>query len=123
MLTDIEKELTNKFDLSVTEHMTVGQLLSHAENSPIDLFILVLNNLRFTEAPLFVSPSRWWPLEVVSFLKNAYGKPVIALAGAWPKGVKNIEEESKQAGASAFFLVPVDTHPFIEAVENCLKQR
>ena len=118
----MEKELAHKFDLSITDHVTVGQLLSHAEASPIDLFILMLNNLRFTDTPLFRNTPHWQPFEVVSYLKVQYGKPVIALAGSWPESVKNIEEESKQAGASVFFFVPVDTNHFIEAVENCMKQ-
>ena len=119
---NIEKELTSKFDLSIAKHVTVGQLLSHAKCSPIDLFIVMLNNLRFTDTPLFRNTPRWRPFEVVSYLQVEYGKPVIALAASCPENVKNIEEESKQAGASVFFMVPVDRRPFIEAVENCLKQ-
>src|SRR5262245_39456732 len=80
----IQREIGNNYDLSITEIPSVGQLLSHAKNYPSDLFILLLNNLQFSDTPLFRETPRWLPLEVVSHLKVTYGKPLIALTGYWP---------------------------------------
>jgi hypothetical protein len=114
----IHKGLGNKFDVSIVEYARVDQLLSHAENSPVDLFILLLNNMQFIDPPPFRETRRWLPLEVVSHVRETYGKPVIALSGS-----SRVEaEEAKQAGANFFFWLPVDWRPFIDAVAQCLKQ-
>ena len=124
MLADaIQQGLGNKFDLSLVPHVTVDQLLSHAESSPVDLFIFLLNNLIFagTTTP-FRETRRWWPLGVIAHLRETCGKPVIALAGSSPGDNSRAEEEAKVAGAAFFFWAPLDRQPFIDAVQQCLKQ-
>jgi len=118
----IQKELGNKFDLSIIEISNVGQLLFHATKEPVDLFILLLNNMRFSDTTAFRETQRWAPLEVVSHLRKTYGKPLIVLTGYWPGELSRAEEEAKQAGASYFFWLPPDKQPLIDAVEQCLKQ-
>jgi len=118
----IQKELGNQFDVSIVEHSGVGQLLSYVESSPVDLFILVLNNLMFADTTMFRETRGWRSLEVVSRLRETYGKPVIALAGSWPGEGTSAEEEAKQAGASFFFWLPYNKRQFIDAVEQCLRQ-
>jgi hypothetical protein len=114
----IQKELGDEIDLSIVEYPQVGQFLSHAERSPIDLFILLLNNMQFTDTISFNTTSRWPPLEVISHLRETYGRPIIALIGSLGAS----EEEAKQAGATYFFWVPIDRQSFIDAVEECLRQ-
>ena len=123
MLTDaIQKGLCSQFDLAIAEHVTVGRLLSHAEQSSVDLFILMLNNLIFADTRLFDNTPRWRSFEVVSRLKAIYGKPIIAFAASWPDEMSSaeVEEETIKAGANFFFLLPPDKQSFIDAVEQCL---
>jgi hypothetical protein len=83
--------------------------------------LMILNTIRFTDAMSFRETRRWPPLEVVSRLREAYRKPVIALTVCWP-GELSREEEAKQAGAGFCFWAPIDKQPFIDVVEQCLKQ-
>jgi hypothetical protein len=120
----IQKELGNPLDVSIVEHSGVGQLLSYVESSPVDLFILVLNNLMFADTTMFTETRGWRSLEVVSHLRETYGKPVIALAASWPNEMSQseVEEEAIKAGASVFFWLPYNRRRFIGAVEQCLRQ-
>ncbi|MGA6826961.1 hypothetical protein ACO9S2_05015 [Nitrospira sp. NS4] len=61
-------------------------------------------------------------LSVITQLRDSYQKPVIALMGWYPEDGSWSEENLKQAGACASFVIPPDGAPFINAVSECLEK-
>jgi hypothetical protein len=119
----LQKELGNRYDLAITEISRVSQLLSHAKTEPVDLFILLLNNMLF-DTPSFTEPGHSPPLEVVSHLRAAYGQPILAMTGSWlgKSSGAEVEAEALRVGATCLLFLPYTSESFIEAIEKCLKE-
>jgi hypothetical protein len=90
----------------MAEYARVGQLLSDAATTPADMFILLLNNMQFSDTTSFNGTKHCRSLEVVSHLKTTYDKPVIALAEPWRGQFSRAEQQAKQAGATFFLFDP-----------------
>ncbi len=104
--------------LRVTEAPNAWTLLEEARIQSPDLFIVVLNNLRFLEeTPRSPEKRIEMVIGFLKHLKEAYGSPVIALAG-WPDDPL-IGLEAMFAAADAFFRLPFDPEDLIVAVEKC----
>ena len=120
----LEKEFCQKYDLSISETPYIDKLLTLAATEPFDLFILILNNMRYSdtqfceEKGVNVVDAR---LELITYLHRTYHKPVIAMTGWTPTEDSWTEENTKQAGASFFFLIPVEGRPLMNAVKQCLE--
>src|SRR5574341_626152 len=117
----LQSEFANKYDLSITETPYVGKLLAQAQSEGVDLFILLLNNMRLSDVPFSYFGDKNWVesvLAVITQLRQAYQKPVIAMTGypGWT------EDKTKEAGASFLFLLPVERAPLIYAVNQCLEE-
>ena len=116
----LEIEFANKYDLSIIETPYVEELLAQAQGQGVDLFILLLNNMRLSDLPFLDDKRRWGEamLEVVTHLRQTYHKPVIALTGLlwWT------EEEMKEAGASCLILLPVERAPLMKTVKQCFEE-
>jgi CheY-like chemotaxis protein len=119
----LEKEFSNTYDLCISETPYVAKLLAQAQHEAVDLFILLLNNMRLSDVPFLHEKKPWgeamW--EVVRHLRQTYHKPVIAMTGLPP--IDTWEEEiMKQSGLSFFFLLPVEGAALTNAVHQCLEE-
>ena len=116
---ELREGIGKKYRLQITEIPEVDKLLDHAKRRQVDIFVLFLNNMLFSKDIPF-SPVRRMEkaLDVVSFLKATYGKPVIAMS-AW-RDDPAMGEKAKRAGSTYYFQLPLDIGPFIQAVENSI---
>ncbi len=111
-LTAITKEvIKDKYDLKVRSCFYGEEIIEHAWNSGVDIFILVLNNIRFRPV-LPVHERLESSLKLISQIKTTYRKPVIALC---PK-----DYSIAVRIADFFFSMPFDRDAFMEAIEKCL---
>jgi DNA-binding NarL/FixJ family response regulator len=105
--------------LRLTEASNAWTLLEQARLQRPDLFIIVLNNLHFSEETPCVPEQR---IELVTgflkHLKETYRRPVIVLSG-WA-GDPLIGIEVMFAAADAFLRLPFQPRALIAAVEKCL---
>ncbi len=112
----IKKVIKDKYDLKVRSAFYGEDLLELAENSAVDIFILVLNNIMFRpDYPLQERLEN--SLQLITQIKTTYGRPVISLSGL-------IEDSSLIAraklSADFFFPLPFEPDAFMEAIEKCL---
>src|SRR5215831_2976318 len=121
----LQKWFAEQYDLSVTEARYIDKLLAQAEGETVDLFILLLNNMFYSDSKLCPESSRNGiesRLEINTRLKQTYHKPVIAMTG-WPLSVDSWNEENtKQAGASFLLTYLPEGHLLREAVKQCLEE-
>lgn len=94
------------------------ELCSYANEHHVDLFILVLNNLLFSDGNMPPRQRIRQALQFVSDLKRAYGVPIIALAG-WPNDPQ-FADRVLYAGADRFYSLPIRPFDLEEAVRQCL---
>ena len=122
----LHNEFAQQYDVSVREIHSIDQLLAKSESDPPDLFILLLNNMFYS-----YSHNRHRGdekkhrithlLEVISRLKQTSRKPVIAMTewplspGSWNK------ENTKEAGASFLFSLPLEGNELRDAARQCLE--
>jgi hypothetical protein len=119
----LQKEFGQRYDLAVTETPYAGKLLTLAQSGPADLFILLLNNMFCSDIPHLFGKNRVESaLRVITHLKQTHNKPVIAMTG-WPPSEDTwTEENTKQAGASFLFFLPVEGHLLRNAVKRCWEE-
>src|SRR5207245_940114 len=118
----LQNRLGTRYDFQVREIPYAAKFLEYAETQPVDLFVIVLNNIITDAQALFPDTFRFdQVVQIISCLKKKYRKPVIALAGGWPKENKSYIAEVIEAGADQFFGLPPDPDAFIEAVRKCLE--
>jgi hypothetical protein len=120
-LTDIISELIkeaskNRFDPKIEIYFCGEELLKIAEKSEIDIFILVLNNIRFFPV-LPVQERLQNSLNLINQIKSKYEKPVIVLSGPL-EDYSSLLTKAKLA-ADFFFLLPFKVAAFLEAIEVC----
>ena len=58
-------------------------------------------------------------LAVITQLRQSYQKPVIALTGV---PLRYTEENTKEAGASFLFALPVEGRPLMDPVKQCFEE-
>ena len=107
----------DKYDLKIRSSFWNEEILELAENNTIDIFILILNNIRVFRSNYskdFLDDS----LELIAKIKTTYGSPVIALYG-WPDDPLYLEKV-KQVGANFCFKIPCKMVDFEKAVRMCL---
>ncbi len=113
--------VTDKYDLSVTPVFLGEEILNFAKEHPIDLFIIVTNNIIFRSedlpAELRIEKALW----LIKFLRETYGSPVIAFYG-WPDDPL-FPEKVKQAGANYCFKMPTKFEELKKPIEKCLGLR
>jgi hypothetical protein len=108
----------HKYNLLIEEIPEANKLLEHAQSVPIDIFILILNNMLIPGASYSSHSRVKEALNVLSHIKKKYKKPVIAMAG-WPDD-PGFGEEARSAGANFFFRLPFEGQEFQQAVESCI---
>lgn len=106
------KRLGAQYEFQVCEISHASKFLEYAEREQVDLFLIILNNIVADAHDIFPASSKrgFWMAEIVTYLKQKYHKPVIALCG-WPDD--EIETEVRGAGADYFDLLPVDGDPLV----------
>ena len=114
----IEKIIKDKYELSVASVWPGEKILNFAKKHPIELYIIVINNIIFRSENLSVEHRIEKALWLVKFLRETYGSPVIALYG-WPDDPW-FPEKAKQAGANYCFRMPPKSKELQRAIENCL---
>ena len=117
----INKIIKGEYDLSVTPVFLGEEILNFAKEHPIDLFIIVINNIIFRSEDLSAEHRIEKALNLVSFLSKSYNRPVIALYG-WPDDPL-FPEKAKQAGANYCFKMPFKFEELKEPIEKCLELR
>jgi hypothetical protein len=118
LVATIKAGIGHKYNLQIEEIPYADKLLEHAQNESIDVFILVFNNMLIPGAICPPEIRLKKALNVLSYIKEKFKKPVIAMAG-WP-GDPVFEEEAKSAGANYFFRLPFAVRVFQEAVGQCI---
>ena len=123
IIPNLEGALGKRYRVNVTEMSYSQQVLDAAKRETIDLFLPVLNNMRMNDTLPYEANSRAEAaLHVAAYLHKTYRIPFIALAGFWPEEW-DVAQKTKEAGGSAFFVVPVSGEQLIEAVEDCLETK
>jgi len=117
----IKKNIGGKYDLLVTPVLLGEEILNFAKEHPIDLFIIVTNNIIFRSEDLSAEHRIERALQLVSFLSKTYKKPVIALYG-WPDDPL-FPEKAKRAGANYCFTMPIKLEELKKPIEKCLGLR
>jgi hypothetical protein len=120
-LTDLIAELIkeaskNRFVPKIGIYFYGEELGEIAEKSEIDIFILVLNNIRFFPV-LPVRERLQNSLDLINQIKSKYEKPVIVLSGPLDD-YSSLVTKAKLA-ADFFFLLPFKAADFLETIEKC----
>jgi CheY-like chemotaxis protein len=116
----LEDEFAQKYDLAITGTPYAGKLLALAQTEKADLVILLLNNMLCSDIPHFLEKNRMEStLAVITHLRQTYHKPVIAMTGRPPAEDTWTEENTKRAGASFLFFLPVEWSQLMNAVKQC----
>jgi hypothetical protein len=120
-LTDLIAELIkeaskNRFVPKIGIYFYGEELVEIAEKSEIDIFILVLNNIRFFPV-LPVQERLQNSLNLIIQIKSKYEKPVIVLSG--PLDDYSSLVTKAILAADFFFLLPFKVAAFLEAIEEC----
>lgn len=111
----IKGVIKNKYDLKVLLSFYGEEILELADNESVDIFILIMNNIRFR--PVYTVQERMEnSLQLITQIKTTYGKPVIVLSG-WTKDSSLIARA--KLAADFFFPLPFELDAFREAIEKC----
>jgi len=119
----LKKYFGQKYDLSIAETPYAGRLLALAQRETADLFILLLNNMFYSDIPSLLEKNRVESgLAVITYLKETYQKPVIAMTGWYPYEGSWTVANTKQAGASFLLFIPVEGSLFRNVVRHCFEE-
>jgi len=120
LISECVKEIINdRFDLTLKTIYYGEELMKIAENDDVDIFIVVVNSIRFH--PSYSPQERIEKsLQLITQIKKTYGKPVIALSG-WLDNLALSAENIMKAGADFYFPLPVN-HDFKAALEDEMKR-
>jgi hypothetical protein len=124
LISELVKDVIhNKYDLTIKSVFYGEELMKIAENNDADIFIFIVNNIRFR--PFYPPQERIEKsLHLITQIKKTPGKPVIALSPALIKldtGVSiALEEKVKQTGADFYFPLPFNDDDFKMAFEKCI---
>jgi hypothetical protein len=119
----IKDVINNKYGLTIKSVFYGEELMEIAENNDADIFIVIVNNIRFR--PFYPPQERIEKsLHLITQIKKMLGKPVIAL---YPPLIKldtgvtiPLEEKVKQTRADFYFPLPSNPDDFKMAFEKCI---
>ena len=106
-----------RYNLKLGSSSYGQELLELAENGAIDIFILIMNNIRFSGVDS-AGDRLVNSLQLITQIKMTYGRPVIALS-AW-KEDSSLIARAKLA-ADFYLQMPCKIDAFVEAFEKCLE--
>jgi hypothetical protein len=118
LISEIIKEvIDNKYDLIIHSSFHSEEILEIAEQDSIDIFIIILNNIKYTSD----SPYQGWvenAIGLITQIKTIYVKPVIVFSGISDN--PSLIDKAKQV-SDFFFLLPFEPESFIKAIEKCFE--
>jgi hypothetical protein len=110
------------YRLQVHGTSEVDRILALADERPVDLFVLFLNNVTFGEwGSNLDTDSFVKALMLVRHLKALHGKPIIATA-AFPAEFL-YEDIAIQVGADSFFRMPFEMKAFTKEIRTLFPDR
>ena len=113
----IQERTKDKYDLKISFSHIGEEILDLAQNSKIDIFILILNNIfRSSGKDQSLEDRLENSLQLSTQIKTTYGRPVIALSG-WKEDTYVMR--AKQA-ADFFFTLPLKIGPLVDVFVKCL---
>lgn len=120
-LTDVLSKLIkdlikDKYDLKIRSSRYNDDLAQLSESCAVDIFILILNNIKFIDN-LSYAMRMASSLNLITYFKKTYGKPVIALSD-WLEGSPFVEMAKRSA--DYYFSLPCEYDAFKEAIQKCL---
>jgi len=113
----IKSLVKDKYDLKVRSSWRIEEILELAENNTIDIFLLVLNNIRV----FYSNPAEGRfddSLELIVKIKTTWGSPVITFSGSRLDDHSFVERVKQTA--DFFFPLPFKLDVFEEAFNKCL---
>jgi hypothetical protein len=115
VLSELIKEvIKDKYHLKLGSSSYGEDLLELAENGAIDIFILIMNNIRFSSVDS-VGDRLVNSLQLITQIKTTYGRPVIVSSG-----YSSLIARAKLA-ADFYLQLPFKVDAFMEAFEKCLE--
>ena len=112
----IKEAIKDKYDLILGSSSYGEEILELAEKGTVDIFILIMNNIRFSSVD-FVGDHLENSVQLITQFKTTYGRPVIAMSG-----YKEHPAVAKaKLAADFYFHLPFKMDAFIEAFEKCLE--
>jgi CheY-like chemotaxis protein len=113
----IKEVIKDKYDLKLGSSFYGEELIELAENAAIDIFILIINNIRF-RPDYSVQERLENSLQLIIKIKTTTGRPVIALSGLTEDS--SLIAKAKHA-ADFYFPLPCKPEVLMEAFEKCLE--
>jgi hypothetical protein len=118
VLSELIKEvIKDKYHLKLGSSSYGEDLLELAENGAIDIFILIMNNIRFSSVDS-VGDRLVNSLQLITQIKTTYGRPVIVSSG-WEENSSLIARA--KLAADFYLQLPFKVDAFMEAFEKCLE--
>jgi hypothetical protein len=115
----LKKANKGRYNLKINEFAGGEELIEIYEKGVIDIFILVLNNIWFSNPNSGVT-SLERSVKLVSQIKSKYERPVAVIACCGYEVDSFLIERSKQT-ADFYFSLPFSMDAFIQAFEKCLR--
>ncbi len=115
----IEEEIGDRHKFVFKTTPNADELLQIVQHHDFNISILILNNIFFPSGDFFAGNRLEKSLHLITYLKDNYKKPVIALTG-WPRDNSFFGEKAIAAGADFFFPLPFEWFEFLDAIEQCL---
>jgi hypothetical protein len=116
IITLIRQIINDEYELKITITVRGEDMVEAPDKEPIDLYILILNNIRFDSH--YNLPESWEKtLQFIVQIKTIYKRPVIALSG-WLGYTLMVEKTKKLA--DFFFPLPFRVDEFKVAIKRCL---
>ena len=117
-INDIFSEvIKSKYDSKIRLSFFGEEILELAENGAIDIFILIMNNIRFSSVDS-AGDRLVKSLQLITQIKTTYGRPVIVLSSLKEKSF--IVTRAKLI-ADFYFQMPFKIDAFLEAFDKCLE--
>jgi len=110
----------DKYELKIGSSSYGEEILELAENGAVDIFILIMNNIRFSAVDTVIDRLEN-SLQLLRKIKTKYGTPVIAMSG-WSEDsspMPNLVSNAKLA-ADIYLQMPFKMDALLNAFEKCL---
>ncbi len=118
LIDELTEVIYNKHELAVCATSSPDKIFQRAFDCNVDLFILTLNNLIFTDINKSSTKKIERMLQFVSDVKSTFQKPIITLVG-WPDDL-GFTSKVILAGADRCYKLPLRPKELKDAIRECL---
>lgn len=116
----IDDIISDKSETEFLATSSANKLLLHASDHDVDLFVLTLNNIVFSDGNTPGERRIEQAIQLIIDVKDKIQKPIIALS-SWPND-PNFADRVISAGADRFYKLPVKLNNLREAIRCCLAE-